>query len=185
MMRVLAGSVVLAIMLTAVNVLAAQVYLKDGAVVDCQSFWQKSGTVYVKPTYYDSNGVRTSAGSAFTLDLTNNKVFSITWDATYSDSTAFKFTMTNDVTITPSASCKPSAITSCTPYTGKVFYLSLASLTKSATATDYVYGVKSTMYAAYWNSIEITEDRSGGAHNPGVIMDAINGAIAASSTYNN
>ena len=48
MMRVLAGSVVLAIMLTAVNVLAAQVYLKDGAVVDCQSFWQKSGTVYVK-----------------------------------------------------------------------------------------------------------------------------------------
>ncbi len=144
-----------------------------------------SGTVYVKPTYYDSNGVRTSAGSAFTLDLTNNTVVSITWDATYSDSTAFKFTMTNDVTITPSASCKPSATTSCTPYTGKVFYLSLASLTKSATATDYVYGVKSTMYAAYWNYIEITEDRSGGAHNPGVIMDAINGAIAASSTYNN
>ena len=47
-MKTLWCLVVLLSLFIATEALAARVYLKDGSVVECQSFWSSKGTVYVK-----------------------------------------------------------------------------------------------------------------------------------------
>lgn len=47
-MRAFAGWLFLLVMLLAANAQAATVYLNDGSVITCQSFWRSHGTVYVK-----------------------------------------------------------------------------------------------------------------------------------------
>ena len=134
-----------------------------------------AGSYFFKPSIIQ--GTTTSASATrFTIDTATNPVTNVTFIG--GRSITFELTFTTPISLTTAAPV--------TTATSNVVRLNLTDLTTTnatGSMATWVYLPSGTFYRATWNWNMVNGDASGGIHNPGVVMNALNAAIAA-APYN-